>query len=148
MVSKSFFTLLIVFLDQMTKKLALHYSYKCGVYSFTSFVTILIRWNSGFSFSICRSFHTWVLQFAMLSACIILLSMWHKSKSKYETIAYSMVLGGGIGNLIDRVWHGAVLDFIAINAGSINFPVFNMADIAITIGIVMIMYNHIAYKRK
>ncbi|WP_172618986.1 signal peptidase II [Candidatus Cytomitobacter indipagum] len=148
MISKSFLTLFIVFADQMTKKFALQYSFKYGIYSLTSFLKILIKWNYGLSFSVCDSFHTRVLQFVMLSACILLSSMWHKAKIKSETIAYSLILGGGIGNLIDRIWHGAVLDFIYIHMKGFSFPVFNIADISITVGIMMIIWNNIMYKKR
>jgi len=55
--------------------------------------------------------------------------------TKYQTIAMSLVLGGGFGNLIDRIYnHGLVIDFMNAEIGSLRTGVFNVADIAITFG--------------
>ncbi|WP_187440053.1 signal peptidase II [Candidatus Cytomitobacter primus] len=140
-------TLFIVFIDQMTKRLALHHSFQHGVYSFCSFLKVQIRWNYGLSFSICSSFYTWVLKFIIISACLILLNLWYKVKNKFETVSYSLILGGGISNLIDRFLYNAVLDFISVNIAGISFPVFNIADIAITIGVAMLVWKNVSSRK-
>ncbi len=65
--------------------------------------------------------------------------------SSTDLISYSFILGGTIGNGVDRISKGFVLDFINLNF--INFPVFNVADISINIGFLLIVYGFIKYKR-
>jgi len=65
--------------------------------------------------------------------------------SSTDLISYSFILGGTIGNGVDRISKGFVLDFINLNF--INFPVFNVADISINIGFILIVYGFIKYKR-
>jgi len=65
---------------------------------------------------------------------------WVKAKSKLDVIAWGLIVGGGISNLFDRWLFGAVLDFIYLSYKEISFPwIFNLADIAITIGAILLM---------
>jgi len=57
----------------------------------------------------------------------------------FDLYSYSFILGGTIGNGIDRIYRGFVVDFINLNI--INFPVFNIADISIKIGFIILLYN-------
>ena len=68
-----------------------------------------------------------------------------KNISKIELLSFSFILGGTIGNGIDRVLKGYVVDFINLNF--INFAVFNIADISINVGLLFIIYSFIKYKR-
>ena len=61
------------------------------------------------------------------------------SSNLYDILSYSFILGGTIGNGIDRILKGFVIDFINLNI--INFPVFNIADISINIGFIILLYN-------
>ena len=74
--------------------------------------------------------------------CIILKK---KNIGNIDLLSYSFILGGTIGNGLDRITKGFVIDFINLNF--INFPVFNVADISINIGILLIIYSFIKYKR-
>lgn len=72
--------------------------------------------------------------------------------SKIEFVGYSLLLGGIIGNLIDRIFNGYIVDFIEFIFGNYHFPVFNMADMAIVIGVAMVviylMINATRQRRK
>lgn len=146
MINKSFITLFIVFIDQVTKRIALHY-FKSGPYYMASFAKISVCWNSGVSFSMCSSFYTWVLKLAVVSMCIILFRLWQKSRNKMEIAAYSLILGGGVSNLIDRFVYDAVLDFISLRIFGFYMPIFNIADIAITLGLTLILWDSIFHKK-
>ena len=63
----------------------------------------------------------------------------------FDLLSYSFILGGTVGNGIDRTFKGFVIDFINLNF--INFPVFNFADISINIGLIFIIYGFFKYKR-
>ena len=64
----------------------------------------------------------------------------------FALLSYSFILGGTIGNGIDRIFKGYVIDFINLNF--INFPVFNIADISINIGFIILLYNIFKNNRK
>lgn len=61
----------------------------------------------------------------------------NKPKNKYVKIAYAMILGGSIGNLFDRIVYGYVIDFLDLNLFGYNYPIFNLADSFIVIGVII-----------
>ena len=64
-------------------------------------------------------------------------------------VALSSVISGGVGNLIDRIWRGSVIDFIYIGVGPLHTGVFNIADMAITGGLMLMLYEqYLAEKKK
>jgi signal peptidase II len=67
-------------------------------------------------------------------------------KSNYNFVGLSLVLGGAIGNLIDRILYGKVVDFIDFFVGSFHWPAFNVADSALTIGITIILLTSLFRK--
>ena len=62
-----------------------------------------------------------------------------KVRSNMEYISISMIIGGTLGNLFDRIYHNYVIDFISLNIFGYNFPVFNFADILITCGAIFLI---------
>ena len=81
----------------------------------------------------------------LVTIFIIYLLLNNNNISKIDLLSYSFILGGTIGNGIDRLTKGYVIDFINLNF--INFPVFNVADISINIGVIFIAYSFIKNKR-
>ena len=81
----------------------------------------------------------------LVTIFIIYLLLNNNNISKIELLSYSFILGGTIGNGIDRITKGYVIDFINLNL--IDFPVFNVADISINIGVIFIAYSFIKNKR-
>jgi signal peptidase II len=106
-------------------------------------VDLTMVWNRGVSFGLFRAdadLMRWVL--AGFSALVaVLLILWARKQSRGLTLtALGLVIGGAIGNLIDRVRFGAVADFI--DASALYFPwVFNVADAAITIGVILLLVD-------
>lgn len=70
-----------------------------------------------------------------------------KNLDKYLIIAFAFVIGGGIGNLIDRIAHGSVTDFFQIKFGVLRTGIFNMADVSVTIGVFVILFLSIKNKK-
>lgn len=64
--------------------------------------------------------------------------MWRESRT-FNVVALSLIVGGALGNILDRVRHGAVTDFIELHAGAISWPTFNLADSAIVSGVGLLM---------
>lgn len=82
--------------------------------------------------------------FVMIVSIIIILGLvWYvyknRPKDRLEKIAYSLIIGGAIGNLIDRIVYGYVIDFLDFNLFGWNYPIFNMADTFIVIGVILLM---------
>jgi signal peptidase II len=67
--------------------------------------------------------------------------MW-KEKSRAITLSLSLILGGALGNLVDRFWRGGVVDFLDFHIQSFHWPAFNMADSFIFLGVLALLWNN------
>ena len=109
----------------------------------TSFFNIVFTWNPGASFSLFRSLgEAAPLIIVILTGVIIgALGYWIFSKdhARHEKWAYSLIIGGALGNLIDRIRFGAVIDFLDFYAYGWHWPAFNVADICICVGVALII---------
>jgi len=80
--------------------------------------------------------------------CLLLFVLFHKPTGSDNAFSLSLIIGGGLGNLIDRLaFDGKVIDFINIGVGNVRTGIFNVADIAITAGIIMFMVSAIRAQR-
>ncbi len=105
-------------------------------------------WNQGISFGLFQSGNPWPL-IIMASAIVIVFSVWlYRSTSWLETISLSMVIGGAIGNIIDRLHFKAVADFLDFYIGGWHYPAFNVADSCISVGIVMLVTYNLFFNRE
>ncbi len=105
----------------------------------TSFFNIVFTWNPGVSFSMFRGLGEsgpWAV--ALMTAAIIGLIAWYMLKRAHasERGALALIIGGALGNLIDRVRFGAVVDFLDFHVGGMHWPAFNLADTFIFLGVV------------
>lgn len=124
----------VIAIDQMTKRIATYWNDNNILVEYYWFSSKLI-WNKGISFGLFASSYYNVLVYcAIILSIILVLVAWYKSKSALDTIAWGLIVGGGMSNLWDRWFFGAVSDFILVSIGEFNFPVFNVADIAVTLG--------------
>ena len=110
----------------------------------TSFFNITLAYNPGAAFSFLADMGGWQRWFFTIVSAVVsvVLAVWLARMSRAErmlSIAISLILGGAVGNLIDRVAHGHVIDFIQVHAGGRYFPSFNVADSAITAGTALLL---------
>ena len=108
----------------------------------TSFFNLVLAWNRGVSFSLFDGgVPPWV--FVALSLAIAAgLAVWlARAEGRLLAGALGLVIGGAVGNAADRLLHGAVVDFIQIHAGAYYWPTFNLADSAITIGVLIMVFD-------
>jgi len=104
---------------------------------------LVLDWNKGVSWNFLWAetpLGYWLLV-GMISTIILaffLFAGWRATQG-YSIICEMLVLGGAVSNIIDRLWYGAVLDFIHVYIGSYSWPVFNVADVCIVTGISLIM---------
>ena len=138
---------LVVLLDQISKWLALGALHLGETRYFAPFWNWVLTFNPGAAFSFLSDAGGWqrwfftVLSLAV-SAWILALLRRHSNEFRLS-LALTMVLGGALGNVIDRVRFGAVVDFIQWHAGGYYWPAFNLADSAITLGAVLLVWDQV-----
>ncbi|HNY25622.1 MAG TPA: signal peptidase II [Alphaproteobacteria bacterium] len=117
----------------------------------TNFFNIVFTWNPGTSFSIFRSLgESMPLIIIVFTGFIIgFLSYYLFNKAdKYERYPVALIVGGALGNLIDRIRFGAVVDFLDFHIGGAHWPAFNIADTCIAIGVGLYIIGWFINKRK
>ena len=137
--------LAIVFADQYSKSLVVELLNLFDRLILTSFLDLTRLHNTGAAFSMFASDTGWqrwplVLISAGVGATLIGWLVRNASKSTVlQNTAFAMIAGGAIGNLIDRLNQGYVVDFILFHIGQWHFPAFNIADSCITIGLILFL---------
>ena len=108
-----------------------------------TFLNFTLAFNYGAAFSFLSDAGGWQRWFFVIFSLIVISFISYiliKDKDS-EYIAYSLVLGGALGNLYDRFLLGYVIDFIEFHYDNFYWPIFNIADIAISIGIILLLYS-------
>jgi len=115
----------------------------------TPFFNLVKVWNKGVSFGMFNNlpFGKIILSLITLVIAIFVLYLLWKSKTKYSMIYLSLVIGGAIGNLIDRIRFGAVADFLDFHFAQYHWPAFNIADSIVCIGVFMILIEELVKKK-
>jgi signal peptidase II len=138
-------TLPVIVLDQATKLFVqAHMALYESIAIVPNYFDITYTLNPGAAFSMLADAPAWVRKAFLLSmaaAAIIVLAVLivRAERVSINSIAFALILGGAAGNLIDRAIRGRVIDFMRAHYYDLNYPVFNVADSAITIGVVLII---------
>ena len=132
-------SIFIVLIDQFTKYL-MFYNKKLFINKdFLLFKLDFVK-NYGAAFNIFSGSRIFLSLISILFSILLIYLIFRKNTlNSFDLYSYSFILGGTIGNGIDRIYKGFVVDFINLNI--INFPVFNIADISINIGFIILLYN-------
>ena len=138
-------------IDQFTKYWVLNYVLETyTVIKVTSFFNIVNAWNTGVSFSMFSGDGYWkmVILCVLASAIVGFLLWWLRNEThRLSQIALGMIIGGAIGNIVDRIRLGAVFDFLDFHWRTHHWPAFNAADAFISIGAVsLILFSFINKK--
>jgi signal peptidase II len=144
--------LLILITDQFTKVLILGY-YRLGDATYvTSFFNVVRVHNTGAAFSFLSSASGWQRWFftgiGIVAALFILWMLKSHAGQKLFSFAMACILGGAVGNVVDRTLHGYVVDFLDFHYANWHFPAFNVADSAITVGAVCLVLDELLRVRK
>ena len=137
-------SIFIILIDQFTKYLIFS-NYKLFLNKdFLLFRLDFVK-NYGAAFNILSGNRTFLSCISIIFSILLIYIIFRKNTiNSIDLYSYSFILGGTIGNGIDRLFRGFVIDFINLNI--VNFPVFNIADMSINIGFVFLFYRIIKYK--
>jgi signal peptidase II len=144
--------LIVIVLDQITKTLivgafTLHESVQV-----TSFFNVVRAHNTGAAFSFLAGASGWQRWFfVVLGIAASVFIVWMLRRHPEQTLfcfAVSLILGGALGNVIDRLLHGYVVDFLDFHWAGWHFPAFNLADSAITLGAVLLILDELRRVRR
>ncbi len=137
-------------IDQITK-LWMLFAFELGsrgIVTLTPFLDLVLTWNTGISYGLFRqdgALGQWAL-LALTAIAVALLWIWlSRASSRLTAVALGLIIGGAIGNAIDRVAYGAVADFVLFHVTTASFSfkwyVFNVADAAIVAGVIGLLYE-------
>tara|TARA_Y100001936_G_scaffold230134_1_gene252943 strand:- start:230 stop:709 length:480 start_codon:yes stop_codon:yes gene_type:complete len=146
-----FIILIIFFLDRISKLYIINIAETEGTVDIivNSFLNIILVWNSGIGFGLFQLDQTFI--YHLITSFIITINIviiyLLLNTNNFNKILFSMILGGSLGNLYDRIYYSAVPDFIDLNYNGYHWFVFNVADIFITIGIFVLIFFEI-FKKK
>ena len=135
---------IVVILDQITKALVLSFLEPYQVVDWVPFLSWVLVFNTGISFGFFAgetAILRWVLIGLALTISVCLMVWLYKEKRPVFSGAIGLILGGAIGNTVDRVFRHAVVDFIDLHVGYWHWPAFNVADAAITTGVVLYVFT-------
>ncbi len=134
--------LLLIILDLFTKQLIINYIQLHEFIVINFFIDLTHIHNFGVSFGLFSGYISfWVLALIGLLIVFFIYYLILTSNDKFEKIGLFIIIGGALSNILDRLIHGYVIDFISIHYNKFYWPAFNLADIYITIGILMIIFN-------
>lgn len=140
---------LVIILDQVTKQLMLNQFDLYESWPLLPGLDLTLVYNTGAAFSMLKDATPWL--FVALGVAVVLgVLFWmqrHRHGQRLLAMALSLVVGGALGNVIDRVSHGHVIDFIDFNVAGWHYPAFNIADCAIVIGASLIVLDMFIAKR-
>ena len=140
--------MLLVLVDYLTKRMALHYLAFESV-KVVPFFSLTYACNSGAAFSLFADFGSLLMWFSVAASILFAVLIYRAPPHRlWLGLAFTGILAGAIGNLIDRAFQGCVIDFLHFYIGDMNFPIFNVADTLITLGAITWLLVHFLHKEE
>ena len=115
------------------------------------FLELIVVWNRGISYGLFQQdseVGRWVLLVVMIAAAVGLSVWMARASSRLLAASLGLIVGGALGNAIDRIAYGAVFDFVHFHVGSFSWYVFNVADAAIVAGVVGLVYDSVVLDKR
>ena len=143
---------LIFTLDRLSKYFILKLSNSVEEFNIpvTSFLNFNLVWNNGIAFglfSFNEQFYYNIITLVIIIITLVILFFAIKSAG-VERIGFSMIFGGSLGNIFDRLYYSAVVDFIDFHINNIHWFIFNIADIFISLGVIILITIEIFGRKK
>ena len=139
---------LVILLDFLSKAFVLDTLTKGSVIEITPFFNLVLLMNKGISFSMFSSLGPWLLTSIAVIISVVIVYFIFIEKDVFTRTCLSLILGGAIGNIIDRIRFKAVVDFLDFHAFGYHWPAFNVADSCICIGVALLLFRMIFKKEK
>jgi signal peptidase II len=133
----------VLIADRLHKLVQIDYFGWTGgeVVNIAPFFDYVLVWNTGISYGLLGGLTPAMLLAVMVAAMVALAVWWWKDNSLLTRLGIALAIGGAVSNAIDRVIYGAVADFFHFYWGGFSWYVFNIADIAITLGVILLVYD-------
>jgi len=143
-----FISALLFFLDRISKIKVINFQLKNDSYYINDYINFQLIWNTGIGFGLFESNTSIIYNLiTFLIGCILIFIVYLIIKSNFlEKILFSLVFAGGLGNFYDRLVYYAVPDFIDLHYENFHWFTFNVADIFITIGIILLILKELIKK--
>ena len=141
---------LTILLDQLTKYIAFIVLFKeKQVLIINHYLNFRPVWNDGISFGMLQGYGNFGrISFIIIATSISLwIILYSRKLNIIGFVGYNMIAGGALGNVIDRLIHGKVIDFIDLHYKEYHWPTFNMADSFIFVGVLLFLYNELVVLR-
>lgn len=138
----------VILLDYLTKRLVVAYIDQSEVIPLLPFLRIVHIQNPGAAFGLFSTIGNNIFIIISLIAIIFIVVYLLSVKRRLEIFALSLILGGAIGNLFDRLTIGKVIDFIDFFIGKWHWPAFNVADSSLTIGLILFIFDNLRSHKK
>ena len=136
---------IVVLLDQISKITITRSFHEGEIKQFTSFFDLTLAYNRGAAFSFLAGESGWQrYAFIALAVVAVVFVLYQLKRNAGKTMfcwSLALILGGAVGNLIDRVLAGKVVDFLLFHWESHSFPAFNLADSALTLGVILFILD-------
>jgi signal peptidase II len=113
----------------------------------TDFFDYVLVWNTGISYGLLSAVPVWVLGIVIAVALVALVAWWWRADTPLVRAGLAIAIGGALSNGLDRWLYGAVADFFHFHIGEWSFYIFNLADTAITIGVVFLILDFLGVGR-
>ena len=140
----------LVVIDQISKWIVLGSLHPGETRYVAPFFNWVLTFNSGAAFSFLADaggWQRWLFTLLALAVSVWIVTLLRRHSSEFRlSLALTLVLGGALGNVIDRIRFGAVVDFIQWHAAGYYWPAFNLADSAITLGAVLLVWDQLCTK--
>ena len=114
----------------------------------TDFFDYVLVWNTGISYSLLGTLPVWMLMIVIVAAVIGLCIWWWRSKDQLVRAGLALAIGGAVSNALDRWLYGAVADFFYFHWQDWSFYIFNLADAAITAGVLLLILDFAGVGRR
>lgn len=144
----SFVLIIIIFFLDRCSKIIIIRDFKDNSYFFNEYLNLDLIWNSGIGFGLFSAASDLIYNFITTIIAIVIFYLIYISllSKKIDKLIYCIIIGGAVGNFYDRIIYKSVPDFIDIHYGNVHWFTFNVADIFITIGIILFMFKSFFYK--
>lgn len=143
--------LIVIAVDQISK-FAVEARYALHEFEpVTSFFNLGLTYNPGAAFSFLANHDGWQRWFftvlAVAAAAVFMFQIYHSRQKIVQNVGFAMIAGGALGNMLDRLRIGMVVDFLDFHWQDMHWPAFNLADSAIFIGVVLVLWSELFQKK-